>query len=71
MIILLFARQFALSVSKEDVMIIKEYQYGNVTITTYRPELSDEENKKREEQLLIALQQFGKETKENTKKWRR
>ena len=52
-------------------MIIKEYQYGNVTITTYRPELSDEENKKQEEQLLIALQQFGKEMKENTKKWRR
>lgn len=46
-------------------MIIKEYTYGNATIVIYRPELSDKDLKKQEQNILIALQQIGKELKEN------
>ena len=46
-------------------MIIKEYMYGNATIVIYRPELSDKDLKKQEQNILIALQQIGKELKEN------
>ena len=45
-------------------MVVKEYQYGNATIIVTRPELSDKELKKQEERILIALQQYGKEIKE-------
>ena len=46
-------------------MTVREYTYGNAIIVIYRPELSDKERKKREERLLIALEQYGKEVKEN------
>lgn len=46
-------------------MIIKEYTYGNATIVVYRPELSDKDHKKQEQNILISLQQIGKELKEN------
>ena len=48
-------------------MTVREYTYGNAIIAVYRPELSDKERKKREEKILIALQQYGKEVKENKK----
>ena len=46
-------------------MEIKEYTYGNALITIYRPELTENEYKKIEKQILIGLQQIGKELKEN------
>ena len=46
-------------------MVVKEYTYGNATITLYRPKLSDKDLKKQEQNILIALQQIGKELKEN------
>ena len=46
-------------------MVVREYTYGNAIITVYRPELSERELKKIEEQILISLQHIGKELKEN------
>ena len=46
-------------------MIVREYTYGNAMITVYRPELTDKDLKKQEQNILIALQQIGKELKEN------
>ena len=43
-------------------MDIHEYNYGNVVIKVYRPELTDTERKKRERQIESALSVFGKET---------
>ena len=40
---------------------MKEYTLGNVTICVSRPDLTDEERKKREEKILSNLQQYGKE----------
>jgi len=40
---------------------VQELRYGNAIICIYRPELTEEERKKRETRLAIALQQFGKE----------
>lgn len=46
-------------------MIVKEYTYGNAIIKVYRPELTELEYEKVEKQILIGLQQIGKEMKEN------
>ena len=35
-------------------------QHGNALIKVFRPVLTEEEQKKRENQIQIALQQFGK-----------
>lgn len=45
--------------------MVKEYTYGNATIMIYRPELTDREYERVEKQILIGLQQIGKEMKEN------
>jgi hypothetical protein len=44
---------------------MKEYTYGNATIVIHRPELNEKELKRIEAQILISLQQIGKELKEN------
>lgn len=36
------------------------YQVGNAEVVVYRPELTEEERAKRERQIVIALNQFGK-----------
>lgn len=46
-------------------MDVREYTYGNTTIVIYRPKLSDKDLKKQEQNILITLQQIGKELKEN------
>ena len=46
-------------------MVVREYTYGNATITVYRPDLNEKELKKIEDQILISLQHIGKELKEN------
>lgn len=43
---------------------MKEYQLGNVIVCVSRPVLTDEERTKREDKILSALQQFGKNNKE-------
>ena len=45
--------------------IVREYIYGNAIITVYRPELTEEEHRKIEKQILVGLQQIGKELEEN------
>lgn len=42
---------------------MNEYQRGNVIVCVSRPALTDEERKKREDKILSALQQYGKENK--------
>lgn len=37
-----------------------EYRIGNAIVRVYRPELTEAERKKREDQLRTGLQQFGK-----------
>ena len=49
-------------------MAVKEYQYKNAIIKIKRPELSDTERERREKQIVIALQQFGKEMVETAGK---
>jgi hypothetical protein len=46
-------------------MIVREYTYGNAVITVYRPELTEYKLKEVEKQIVISLQQIGKELKEN------
>lgn len=46
-------------------MVVREYTYGNATVVVYRPELTEKELKKVEGQILISMQQIGKELKEN------
>ena len=46
-------------------MTTREYQYGNATIKMYRPELTKQQQIKQERNILIAIQQIGKEMKEN------
>ena len=46
-------------------MTVREYTYGNASIVVYRPDLSKEELGRVERQILIGLQQIGKEMKEN------
>lgn len=48
---------------------MKEYVRGNAIIKVYRPDLSKEERKKREQTILIALQQVGKAMEDS--KWQR
>lgn len=50
-------------------MKVNEYAYGNAIIKVYRPDLSKEEIKKREQTILIALQQVGKAMEDS--KWQR
>ena len=42
-------------------MAVKEIRYGNVTICITRPELTEEERKKSEANILRAMQHIGKE----------
>lgn len=37
----------------------KTIQHGNAVIKVYRPTITDEERKRRERQISIALQQLG------------
>ena len=46
-------------------MYTREYTYGNSIVVVYRPELTELEYEKVEKQILIGLQQIGKEMKEN------
>lgn len=46
-------------------MTTREYTYGNSIVVVYRPELTEREYEKVEKQILIGLQQIGKEMKEN------
>ena len=46
-------------------MSTREYAYGNSIVVVYRPELTDREYERVEKQILIGLQQIGKEMKEN------
>lgn len=39
---------------------MKKYIHGNAVIVVHRPELTTEDQKKREGQILTVLQQFGK-----------
>ena len=41
-------------------MTVHTYTYGNATIVTYRPEQTEQEQKKHERRIEAALQQFGK-----------
>ncbi len=41
-------------------MTTREYTIGNCIVCVTRPELSDAERAKREKQIQIALQQFGR-----------
>lgn len=49
-------------------MAVKEIQHGNVTIVLHRPELTEEERKKSETNILRAMQQIGKEIVQNREK---
>lgn len=46
-------------------MTTREFEYGNAIIVVHRPDLSDKEQQKLENQILLAIQQIGKEMKEN------
>lgn len=41
-------------------MAVTQYTFGNAIIEVHRPELTAEERARREAQILIALQQYGK-----------
>lgn len=45
-------------------MATREYTIGNCIVCVTRPELSDEERAKRERQIQIALQQYGRAMQE-------
>ena len=49
-------------------MSVKEIQYGNVTIILHRPELTEEEKKRSEANVLTAMQHIGKEIVRNREK---
>lgn len=40
---------------------MKKYKLGNVEINVYRPDITTTERNKRERELVISLEQFGKE----------
>jgi hypothetical protein len=40
---------------------MKTYRLGNVIVKVYRPDLTSTERSKRERELAISLEQFGKE----------
>lgn len=42
-------------------MTVETIQHGNVEIVVYRPVLDDNERKRRERNLIKALEHFGKE----------
>lgn len=42
-------------------MTVKTIQHGNVEIVVYRPILDEKERAKREGNLTMALERFGKE----------
>lgn len=46
---------------------MKEYTIGNAIVCISRPELSEAERARREKQIQIALQQFGRAMQENPK----
>lgn len=46
----------------------KEITYGNATIVIHRPKLTDEEQKKREKNIAIALQRFAMAEGRNNEK---
>lgn len=50
-------------------MEVHEYRHGNAIIKVYRPDISDKELKKREETILVVLQQVGKAMEDS--KWQR
>lgn len=41
-------------------MAVTQYTFGNAIIEIHRPELTNEERIRREKQILIALDNFGK-----------
>lgn len=45
-------------------MTTREYTIGNCIVCVTRPELSEAERTKRERQIQIALQQFGRAMQE-------
>ena len=47
-------------------MNVKTIQHGNAVIKIYRPTLTEEEKKKRETQLALALQECGKALERGT-----
>ena len=40
---------------------MKTYRLGNVIVKVYRPDITTTERNKRERELTISLEQFGKE----------
>lgn len=46
-------------------MATKTIVYGNATIKLYRPTLTEEEQKKRENRIALALQNCAQHRKEN------
>jgi len=42
-------------------MKVTEYTYNGAIIVVYRPELTEEERKKQENNIVIALNAYGKE----------
>lgn len=44
----------------ENDMIVTHYTHGNAEIVVYRPVLDDKERKKREAEIIRALEDFGK-----------
>ena len=46
----------------ENGMIVTRYTHGNAEIVVYRPVLDEKERKKRENEIVRALTEFGKES---------
>ena len=45
----------------ENDMIVTRYTHGNAEIVVYRPVLDEKERKKREDVIVRALTEFGKD----------
>lgn len=45
----------------ENGMIVTRYTHGNAEIVVYRPVLDEKESKKRENEIIRALTEFGKD----------
>lgn len=45
----------------ENDMIIHHYTFGNAEVVVYRPVLDEKERKKREDVIIRALTEFGKD----------
>lgn len=52
-------------------MTTREYTIGNCIVCVTRPELSEAERAKRERQIQIALQQFGRAMQDKPTEGRR